>query len=159
MKITKEIFEKYVGHEPKDDDLERCNCRNVSEVGHRQCGWCAIHMKPRFMCGCGIIPQPHDTDPFASPLAACDRLIRYAHHNTMMLVDYTDIEGVKNICEELDDWLKYRLHLRDVPGPLAQAELNKARSHLICAASSLSMAAYWLRQQEAEREDDIPEEE
>jgi hypothetical protein len=52
MFITREIFIEKTGTEPKDDDLERCNCDLVGEIGHSQCGWCNKHDKPRFLCGC-----------------------------------------------------------------------------------------------------------
>ena len=55
--MTEEEFEKLVGVPPTDDDLERVNCSHAGEPLHQQCGWCAIHNKPRFMCGC-LAPAP-----------------------------------------------------------------------------------------------------
>jgi len=52
MKITKKIFKEKTGHNPVDDDLERCNCNLVGAVGHSYCGWCDKHDLPRFVCGC-----------------------------------------------------------------------------------------------------------
>jgi len=50
MKITKEYFFEKTGKTPVDDDLERCNCPQAGEIGHRSCGWCKICEKPIFMC-------------------------------------------------------------------------------------------------------------
>lgn len=47
-----EKFETRVGRPPTQDDLDRVNCKRVGEGGHRQCGWCQEHDKPRFICGC-----------------------------------------------------------------------------------------------------------
>ena len=52
MKITKEYFIEKTGIEPKDDDLERCNCLMAGEFGHNCCGWFFVHEKPIIMCGC-----------------------------------------------------------------------------------------------------------
>ena len=50
--ITRELWMKYVGQEPVDDDLERANC-NVGRVrGHMNCGWCHVCNKPIWH-GCG----------------------------------------------------------------------------------------------------------
>lgn len=48
---AKEFTEK-VGRAPVDDDLERSNCPTPGSAGHYCCGWCGIHDKPRFECGC-----------------------------------------------------------------------------------------------------------
>lgn len=50
MDITRELFTKVVGVAPEQDDLERCNCKQVGELGHTLCGWCDVCNKPRFMC-------------------------------------------------------------------------------------------------------------
>lgn len=50
--INAEIFTKAVGREPEQDDIERCNCVQVGKPGHLFCGWCDVHDKPVFMCGC-----------------------------------------------------------------------------------------------------------
>jgi hypothetical protein len=47
--ITAKMFKEAVGHEPEDDDLERCNCLKRGIVGHDQCGWDTKHNLPRFM--------------------------------------------------------------------------------------------------------------
>lgn len=51
-KVTAEQFTQAVGHPPEYDDLERCNCDHVGEIGHWCCGWCEKHNKPVFICGC-----------------------------------------------------------------------------------------------------------
>lgn len=50
--MTAEEFTSKMGIEPVNDDLERVNCEHAGEFGHRYCGWCDDHNKPRFMCGC-----------------------------------------------------------------------------------------------------------
>lgn len=39
MTITREKFIAATGFEPKDDDLERCNCDKAGQPTHTQCGW------------------------------------------------------------------------------------------------------------------------
>jgi len=39
------------GCAPIQYDLDRVNCEKLGP-GHRQCGVCHDHNKPRFMCGC-----------------------------------------------------------------------------------------------------------
>lgn len=61
--ITKEQFKNAVGHEPTDDDLDRCNCPLVGCVGHLLCGWNEKENKPMFMTGYihkneEVIPNP-----------------------------------------------------------------------------------------------------
>lgn len=46
--ITAEMFRQHVCREPKDDDLERCNCAFAGQVGHRSCGWDWVIMLPRW---------------------------------------------------------------------------------------------------------------
>lgn len=45
-------FERLVGHAPENDDLDRVNCPKAGSIGHWHCGWCLVHNKPHFMCGC-----------------------------------------------------------------------------------------------------------
>jgi hypothetical protein len=49
--ITRERFIAGVGHEPRNDDLDRSNCPAAGTTGHQNCGWCTVCEKPRFMCG------------------------------------------------------------------------------------------------------------
>jgi hypothetical protein len=51
MKITAQLFKQYVGREPEDDDLERCNCKTAGEAGHTFCGWNSKENLPVFMVG------------------------------------------------------------------------------------------------------------
>jgi hypothetical protein len=51
MNITPELFKQYVGHEPEDDDLERCNCEKAGQIGHTMCGWNSKHNLPVYMVG------------------------------------------------------------------------------------------------------------
>jgi hypothetical protein len=48
--VTAEEFEAVIGWKPRDDDLERANCKLVGRVGHTFCGMCETHKKPRFLC-------------------------------------------------------------------------------------------------------------
>lgn len=48
--LTKEDFAIDVGREPEGDELDRVNCAQAGEPGHRQCGWCFTCDCPRFMC-------------------------------------------------------------------------------------------------------------
>lgn len=47
--ITREEFIRCVGVEPRDDDLERCNCKKAGEPGHIFCGWNYKSNKPKFI--------------------------------------------------------------------------------------------------------------
>lgn len=47
--ITAEQFQAATGHQPKDDDLERCNCPKAGQIGHQHCGWDADRGLPRFI--------------------------------------------------------------------------------------------------------------
>jgi hypothetical protein len=49
--ITAEDFKKAVGTDPIQDDLHRCNCKEVGQIGHSMCGWCVKCNLPVFMCG------------------------------------------------------------------------------------------------------------
>ena len=50
--VTAAKFKEMTGLDPQEDDLERCNCPKAGSWGHRQCGVCRKHNKPRFICGC-----------------------------------------------------------------------------------------------------------
>ena len=52
--ITLEKYIEAMGSPPPYNNLERCNCPNAGEPGHRYCGWCPDHDKPRAMCGCQL---------------------------------------------------------------------------------------------------------
>jgi hypothetical protein len=50
--ITVELYEKYTGQKPVDDDLERSNCQlNGVKRHHTGCGWNYKLNKPVFMVG------------------------------------------------------------------------------------------------------------
>jgi hypothetical protein len=49
--ITEELFKQWVGREPQDDDLDRCNCSKAGQAGHGQCGWNNKQNLPVFMVG------------------------------------------------------------------------------------------------------------
>jgi hypothetical protein len=51
-KITSAMFLKRFGMKPTQDDLQRVNCSKAGTEGHRQCGVCSSHGRPRFECGC-----------------------------------------------------------------------------------------------------------
>ena len=53
MNITAELFKQYVGREPEDDDLERCNCEKAGQAGHMMCGWNCTERLPAYMAGQG----------------------------------------------------------------------------------------------------------
>lgn len=50
-RITRERFVNSVGREPEADDLDRCNCPSVGEIGHALCGWNHEKNLPVFMAG------------------------------------------------------------------------------------------------------------
>lgn len=58
--ITTDQFIAAVGRPPEDDDMERCNCSLVGEIGHWSCGWCSKHNLPVFICGCIKIKEMLD---------------------------------------------------------------------------------------------------
>lgn len=49
--ITAKYFERATGHEPEQDDLERCNCDKAGSIGHESCGWNFKKNAPVFMVG------------------------------------------------------------------------------------------------------------
>jgi hypothetical protein len=49
--ISREKFIERVGHEPEQDDLERCNCPRAGEIGHWCCGWNVEADMPQFLVG------------------------------------------------------------------------------------------------------------
>jgi hypothetical protein len=51
MNITAELFKQYVGREPEDDDLERCNCEKAGQPTHTMCGWNSKANLPVYMVG------------------------------------------------------------------------------------------------------------
>lgn len=51
MKITREKFIAATGSEPKQDDLERCNCDKAGQFTHTMCGWNEEFDLPQFMVG------------------------------------------------------------------------------------------------------------
>lgn len=50
--MSEEEFEVAFGYKPANDDLHRVNCDQAGKVGHWQCGFCPVHNRARFMCGC-----------------------------------------------------------------------------------------------------------
>lgn len=57
MHITADDFQRMTGYPPRQDDLERCNCKKDSVPGHYYCGVCTKHDKPRFVCGCSTFKK------------------------------------------------------------------------------------------------------
>lgn len=56
---TAEQFKAATGEDARDDDLQRCNCPDAGKKGHQDCGICAKHNKPVFMCSeCFCGPRP-----------------------------------------------------------------------------------------------------
>jgi len=51
-KITLEQYIDSMGSAPPGNELERCNCPHEGSKGHKYCGWCSTHSRPRAMCGC-----------------------------------------------------------------------------------------------------------
>ena len=47
--ITAEMFKEATGHEPEQDDLERCNCQQAGSPMHMYCGWNYKANLPIFM--------------------------------------------------------------------------------------------------------------
>lgn len=52
--ITADYFKGATGHDPKEDDLERCNCPCKGKLGHKSCGWNPYVNLPKFMSSYGI---------------------------------------------------------------------------------------------------------
>ena len=52
MTYTDTDFKHMTGRDSSYGDLERVNCDKAGDTGHRQCGVCPEHDKPRFVCGC-----------------------------------------------------------------------------------------------------------
>lgn len=48
MPITREQFISATGREPRDDDLDRCNCPFAGKLGHWFCGWDEYANRPMF---------------------------------------------------------------------------------------------------------------
>ena len=46
--IDASFFKLHTGSDPKNDDLERCNCDKAGTVGHDFCGWNYRVMLPMF---------------------------------------------------------------------------------------------------------------
>ena len=61
--ITAEIFQRFVGRAPINDDLERCNCPLAGQFMHTSCGWCGICMKPKYMCPYPAAPHVIPNSP------------------------------------------------------------------------------------------------
>ena len=59
---------------PKDDDLDRVNCRHAGRIGHMCCGWCKKHRAPMFQCFCRSIAtfselvKDENAMPFRGPV-------------------------------------------------------------------------------------------
>ena len=49
--IDAAAFKAATGHEPQDDDLDRCNCSEAGKLGHYSCGWNSAEDMPVFMVG------------------------------------------------------------------------------------------------------------
>lgn len=49
--ITAQMYREATGHDPIQDDLERCNCDKAGQVGHWQCGWNHRLNQPVFAVG------------------------------------------------------------------------------------------------------------
>ncbi|MFA4971168.1 MAG: hypothetical protein WC683_01050 [bacterium] len=68
---TQEEFKSMVGRDPLGDDLERLNCPDAGLRGHLQCGYCPIHQKPRWTCGC-IAPLGMNTAEIPAVVVVSD---------------------------------------------------------------------------------------
>jgi hypothetical protein len=51
--VTPSIWHLCIGREAQNDDIERANCLDEGQPGHRGCGWCSACLKPRWMCNHG----------------------------------------------------------------------------------------------------------
>lgn len=54
--MTPAEFTARFGRAPQQDDLHRVTCDRAGMVGHTACGICDEHDRPRFECGCILIP-------------------------------------------------------------------------------------------------------
>lgn len=48
-------YEKLFGVAPQNDDLELTICDLEGQDGHKFCGICYNHYRPRHMCGCPAV--------------------------------------------------------------------------------------------------------
>lgn len=80
-------FRRRVGTPPVQDDLDRVNCPKAGETGHWQCGWCEVHDKPRFMCGCVLMDKAKGEADQSHLMVANIRWVR--DHRAMRYLDNT----------------------------------------------------------------------
>lgn len=66
MNITAEFFHAATGDSPKDDDLERSNCKRAGCIGHYHCGWSSFLNRPMFMVPSTVIEQERRVAPSLS---------------------------------------------------------------------------------------------
>jgi len=52
--MNAEEFEKITGNPPENDDLERSNCEQAGQDGHKYCGLCDKCGHPKFNCFCNL---------------------------------------------------------------------------------------------------------
>lgn len=55
--MSKLMFRIRTGRWPKQDDLERVNCKQAGEIGHGNCGWCNEHRAPMYQCMCASVKK------------------------------------------------------------------------------------------------------
>ena len=63
-------YETLTGHAPVEDDLERVNCVDETQEGHRHCGTCADCGKPRTQCAVDVNVTEWATEPWRPQLNA-----------------------------------------------------------------------------------------
>ncbi len=124
MSITPEQFTAYCNREPQRDDLDRTNCPEAGMPGHRQCGMCPEHSKPRIECGCTVIPSDPHHEP-ALDFSEPRDLERYAKQVGELRIDALFEESSKGL------------------GPIAQSHfcialdlLSQANHHLLLASAT-----------------------
>ena len=71
MSITAEQYVARFDVAPEQDDLDRVNCKETGSVGHKQCGVCATHDKPRFICGCYFTRPTESEGPASDEASPC----------------------------------------------------------------------------------------
>lgn len=55
--MNREEFYNRMLYYPQQDDLERVNCPEAGDQGHRWCGWCNKHNRPKYHCASKCLPK------------------------------------------------------------------------------------------------------
>jgi hypothetical protein len=85
--MTEEMYEKFTGHKPENDDIERVSCDKVGCSGHTSCGWNHVTMKPIFYGGNeGVLRYAETT--------VGDRLVMVVYMKSTFTLKIGDVFGL-----------------------------------------------------------------